>query len=273
MLKQILIGVHDSEFSLAAMEVALELAGEYGARLAGIGIVDEPRLTAPQPVPLGAAAFKEERDATLVQAEQLKIDQILTTFGQFCQQAGITARAEKQVGDPAHVLAHEAQRYDLVVVGKPHVSSEEFELPSKTLPRLLKHCPRPVLCVPAGHVGQLPALIAYDGSLQAAKTLQAFVGTGLAANRELCIAALGEEAKANAQLAKDFLAGHGLTPLLIIDESDAHAGNRLLEMSREVEAGMIVLGCYGQPRMQEFLFGSVTKTILAETSKPLFLFH
>jgi nucleotide-binding universal stress UspA family protein len=273
MLKQILIGVNGSEFSSAAMEVAVELAGRYGTRLTGLGIVDEPRLTAPQPVPLGATAFKQERDAAAVEAEHLKIEQSLAAFGQFCQQSGVNGRVEKQIGDPATILAYEAQRYDLVVVGKRHVPSEEFEQPSKTLERLLKYSPRPVLCVPAGHVGRLPALVAYDGSLQAAKALQAFAATGLAADRDVYVAAFGEQAQANAELARDFLGGHGLSPQLAVEASQASVAQRLLEMSRQIEAGMIVLGCYGQPRMREFLFGSVTKRILAETTVPLFLFH
>jgi len=36
---------------------------------------------------------------------------------------------------------------------------------------------------------------------------------------------------------------------------------------------MIVMGGYGQPVLREFFLGSVTRTLLAESPVPLFLYH
>lgn len=47
----------------------------------------------------------------------------------------------------------------------------------------------------------------------------------------------------------------------------------LLGHVQQVQAGLLVMGAYGQPTLREFFFGSVTRTLLAESPVPLFLYH
>jgi nucleotide-binding universal stress UspA family protein len=273
MLRRILVGLNGSEFSQAAMSLAMKLATRHSASLLGIGVVDVPHLTAPQPVPLGGSAFKEERDLAVVQAAHVKIDACLDALRERCGAVNLSWQVEKQIGDPVAILAQQAQRCDLLVVGKRHVPTEENEGVGHTLDQLLRHSPRPVLCVPAAKVDGHPALIAYDGSLQAARTLHEFVASGLAVDRDLYIAALGDSAQQRVHLAVDFLAHHDFAPQIISEPSATQPSKRLLEIAHQKEAGLLVLGCYGQPRLKEFFFGSVTKAILATTDIPLFLYH
>lgn len=273
MLTRILVGINGTESSSAAMEVAIALATRHGASLVGLGIVDVPHLTAPESVPLGAGAFKQERDATIVQTAHAEMDEILAAFNKRCQAAGVNPASEKRIGDPAKVLSLQAQRCDLLVVGKRHLPVEDWEQSSRTLNQLLRQTPRPVLCVPAARFNGTPALVAYDGSLQAARTLQSFVESGLGADRQIYVASLGKQAREHAELATEFLTAHRLSPQILIEESANQPSRRLLEICQQIQAGLIVLGCYGQPRLKEFLFGSVTKGILAETTSPLFLYH
>jgi len=273
MLRRILVGLNGSEYSVAAMDYATALAAKHGASLVGLGIVDEPHLTAPELVPLGAGAFKEERDTAVVQAAHEKIDGVLVQFGDHCQSAGVYPRSEKRIGDPVTILVQQAQRCDLLVVGKRHLPAVEWERSSHTLDQLLRHSPRPVVSVPEVRLNESPVMVAYDGSLQAARTLQAFVESGLGGDREIHVASLGAEAQEHAAVAKDYLSAHMLTPRMHFEVSAPDPAKRLLEIARKVQAGLIILGCYGQPRLKEFFFGSVTKGILTETSVPLFLYH
>jgi hypothetical protein len=111
---------------------------------------------------------------------------------------------------------------------------------------LLRHLPRPVVCVPEVHIHETLVLVAYDGSVQAARTLQAFAESGLGTGREIQIASLGNDAQVHAELAQDFLNAHMLSPRLLIEESAAQPAKRLLEVAQRIKAGLIVLGCYGQ---------------------------
>jgi nucleotide-binding universal stress UspA family protein len=129
------------------------------------------------------------------------------------------------------------------------------------------------MCVPAARINGTPVLVAYDGSLQAGRTLQAFVESGLGADREIYVASLGNQAQESADLARDFLSAHAMAPRLLIEESAAQSALQLLKIAQQIQAGLIVLGAYGQPRLKEFFLGSVTKGVLAATTVPLFLYH
>ena len=76
-----------------------------------------------------------------------------------------------------------------------------------------------------------------------------------------------------ADRAVEFLASHDIKaePTALASPEDPAAV--LLKQAREVSAGLIVMGVYGQPLMREFLLGSTTRTMLKETPVPLFVSH
>ena len=47
----------------------------------------------------------------------------------------------------------------------------------------------------------------------------------------------------------------------------------ILEQVQQTQASLLVMGAYGQPAFREFFFGSVTRTMRAESPVPLFLYH
>jgi nucleotide-binding universal stress UspA family protein len=47
----------------------------------------------------------------------------------------------------------------------------------------------------------------------------------------------------------------------------------LLEAARAAEANILVAGAFGHPRLQEFIFGGTTRTLLNSDGPSLFLSH
>jgi nucleotide-binding universal stress UspA family protein len=272
MLSTLIVGVSDTSFSKAAVEYALRLARQHRASLVGLGVVDLPNLCPPQPVPLGGGAFKQERDEVVLKSAHDKTDQLLAEMGRRCASDGIECRTMNLEGDPAELLVRESQRGDLLVVGKKHLPQEEWESSSHTLRSILHHTARPVLCVPENPANNPTALVAFDGSLQSAKTLQLFVLSGLAQDREIHLVTVADGGQAIADRGLEFLRAHKLDVQAHLQEGD-HAADRILDAADTLQAGLIVMGAYGQPRVREFIFGSVTKTILRKTKVPLFLYH
>ena len=66
MLQSLLVGVDGSEYSEAAVELGIRWAQRSGTVLVGLGIIDAPTISKPQPVPLGGSAYKMHRDASLL---------------------------------------------------------------------------------------------------------------------------------------------------------------------------------------------------------------
>jgi nucleotide-binding universal stress UspA family protein len=272
MIKRILVGLNGTQSSEAAAVQAIRLAAELHAQLTGLGIVDPAQVCPRESVPLGGGEFKRERDATLLQAAHVRTDGLLREFEKRCQEAGVSVKTKKIEGDPAEVLCLEAQRVDLLVVGKKHSRAEEGDTSPATLQAILHQSPLPVLCVPAVTEQRRPILIAYDGSLGAAKAVQLFIASGLGSNRVVHLLAVGENAAASAEPCLQLLASHGIYAEQHLSPGPQPA-ERILELAERLDIGMIVIGAFGQPRFREFFFGSVTKTILKRTTVPVFLYH
>jgi nucleotide-binding universal stress UspA family protein len=275
MLKQILVGVNGSEYSRGAVEVAVQWALQHQASLTGLAVVDLPQLMAPQPTPLGAGTYKVDRDEIVLANARRAATEQLSEFSTRCAAAGINCRTLQFEGDPVKLLTEQSQQADLLVVGRKSQPPEFGVAATHVLRDVLHRTTRPVLCVPRVSEGGGAALVAYDGSPQAAKTLQAFQSLGLAAGREVHLLSVLRDPsdRIAAELAIEYLRLHGHTAHLHVDSSQASPASVILAESQRVGAGVIVMGAFGQPSLKEFFFGSVTKTVLAQSTLPMFLFH
>lgn len=275
MPRSILVGLDGSPSSTAAVELGIQWAREFGALLVGLAIVDEPTICEPQSVSIGGMAFKEQRDQALMADARRKVKAFLEEFTSRCSNAGVASKALEDVGLPADQIMLEAQRYDLILLGQQtHFHFETQSQADDMLRLVVKNSPRPVVAVPEKLPIGTGIVVAYDGRLQAARTLQAFQAMGLAGSQPVhivCVHTDHAEAMRRADRAAEFLRFHQIVaqPLaLATAESPARV---ILEQVNRLNAGLLVMGAYGQPMMKEFFLGSETKTVLQESTVPLFL--
>jgi nucleotide-binding universal stress UspA family protein len=72
----------------------------------------------------------------------------------------------------------------------------------------------------------------------------------------------------------EFLSIRGVKARLEPVRSGHDVARQLLDTARDVGAALLVAGAFGHPRLQEFVFGGVTRGLLAATERPaLFLSH
>jgi nucleotide-binding universal stress UspA family protein len=277
MLKSILIGLDGSDYSTVATELGIQWAKRFDALLVGLGVIDEPTIRGPEPVPLGGTSYKRHRDDVRMHEARLRVEQFLERFALRCSEVGVPFKLLENVGLPWEQVLLEAQRYDLILLGQQtYFHFETQESPCETLKRVLKNTPRPVVTVPAKLGSDGRVVVAYDGSLQAARALQAFQASGLQAQREVAIVTVAddpEEAARQAARAAEFLRFHDVPAQVHALASSERPGPILLERARSLGAGLLVMGAYGQPVLREFFLGSVTRTMLQDSTIPLFLYH
>jgi nucleotide-binding universal stress UspA family protein len=277
MLRSILVGLDGSAYSATAVDLGLGWAQRHGALLVGIGIVDEPTIRQPEPVPLGGMHYKKERDDNLVADARRRVQEFLQEFARRCAAAKVACKLLEDVGLPYEQIALEAQRYDLILLGQQsHFHFETQAQPDETLTKVLKHSPRPLVTVPGQLQGGGVVVVAYDGSLQAARTLQAFQAMGLGDAQELHVVSVDAdpgEAARRAERAVEFLRAHAVTAHPHALATLAKPAQVILDQVRQLNAGLVVMGAYGQPTLREFFFGSVTRTMLRDSPVPLFLYH
>jgi nucleotide-binding universal stress UspA family protein len=275
MLASILVGIDGSSDSDSALELGLNWAGAFDASLRGLGIIDEPGLHGPEEYLVGELYFRK-LNAEILDERRAKVGEALRRASAHAADAGVRFEAIQDKGVPDAEIVREAQACDLVVLGQHTRFRFGWEdSGDATLARILANSSRPVVAVPEA-IGEGEAVaIAYDGSLQAARALAAFEALGLARGREVHVISADPHWKAAARCADravEFLRGHEIKarPHPMPSRSPSET---ILDWVFRLRAGLVVMGAYGKPTLQEFFLGSVTRTLLRESPVPLFLYH
>jgi len=278
MIRSMLVALDGTEFSKSAMELGIQWATRMDAMIVGLGIVDEPEFGRPRLVPLGAGHYQQHSDEVRLHQARRRVEGYLEQFGLRCAEAEVSFKELEDEGSPHEQILREAQRYDLILMGQEtHFRHPADEGNDETLRRVIRNAPRPVVVVPPRLESGHTTLVAFDGSLPAARAVLAFQASGLANFGSVHVVAVGEEhgiAARNAERAVDFLAQHDIAaPVSVLVPRSGGAGPTLLHAAREMHAGLIVMGAYGQSTFKEFFLGSVTRMLLEKTHVPLFVYH
>ena len=179
----------------------------------------------------------------------------------------------------ASQIVSRAALTDLVVTGRePHRT--DFAGPTIGLLGELLHRARTPLFIPADD-GTPPdpagtALIAWDGSYEAANAVRSAVGLLKVASqvRILQIREKAEEAFPGTKLL-EYLSRHDIHAELFTEEASSKefVSDALVAHARAIGAAYLVMGGYNHSRVGEFVFGGVTRSLLKSSPVPLLIAH
>ena len=89
----------------------------------------------------------------------------------------------------------------------------------------------------------------------------------------LAVGADRQYAARHAECATVFLAGHGIDTTPSVAITSQSPAESIIERVESLDAGLLVMGAYGQPVLREIFIGSVTRTLLLKSPVPIFCFH
>jgi nucleotide-binding universal stress UspA family protein len=275
MLRAILVALDGSPWSESATTLALDWAARFDAHLIGLGVLDEPSIDRPEPVPMGAYAYKKHRDETLLTDAHRRVLGFLDDFRARSAAARMSATVLEDIGDPAQHILREAQRCDVVILGREtHFHFETQDQPDATLGQVIRTSPRPVVVVPRELPEGHGIVVAYGGGREAARTLQIFESLGIADGEDVAVVTVHRdpaEAEGMAALAGDFLTVHGTPVGLCPIASAAPPAEVLLEEVRRRRPRLLVMGAHGHHPLRDLFATSVTRAVLRECPVPTFI--
>jgi nucleotide-binding universal stress UspA family protein len=277
MIRSLLVGLDESEFSWAAVDFGIELAKEHDALLVAVAVVCEPLFRDNTPPEKLSASYKPAYDQLVREAHERSRD-LLARFVALATAAGAKHQTLEDVGLPAEQIQIEAQRYDLILLGQEtHFNYGATNRACQTLHKLLHNPPRPMIAVPKQPLPGQGVLVAYNGSVAASRSLHALVNTGLLNSGPVYVLAVDLNAEVNAadvaRRAVQYLASHDISAQEIFVRSEQSPSQIILDEALARQVRLIAMGAYGHGGIAEWLFGSTTKHILQNASLPLFLYH
>jgi nucleotide-binding universal stress UspA family protein len=274
-LRSLLVALDGSPYSETAATLACEWAIRFGARLLGLGVLDEPSIDRGEPVPMGAYAFKKHRDEARLADAHRRVLEFLTAFQARCAAVGVTSTVLEGIGDPTGRILREAQRCDAVILGREtHFHFETQDRPDSTLVEVIRACARPVVVVPREVPMGRGVMVAYSGGRESARTLQTFQLLGLAGGEDIDVVSVHPdrvEAAAAAGLAGDFLTAHGAPHRLHAIVSEAAPADVLLDEVLRRTPRLLVMGAHGHHPLRNLFATSVTRAVLRACPVPVLL--
>ena len=258
--------------------LAAGLAGKFGALLIGVAARDlVPPVTAPMAGPVVVAALLD------VQAEDIQkhMDAAEQQFRAVIGKQDQRFAWRSSIDNPAKAFVREGRAADLLVVGRQPESADSR--PSRHLDPgdVLMRAGRPVLIVPPGlsHLNATRIVVAWKDSREARRAVADALPLLKRATSvlvlEICDTPSGQEnAKAVVDDVADYLSRHGVTATAetrLLREASISA--ELLLVAEQHDAELVVAGGYAHPRLQEWVFGGLTRTLLGHFPKCCLLSH
>jgi nucleotide-binding universal stress UspA family protein len=282
--KDVLVHVEAGATGERRLQYAIELARQHEAHLSGLFVIEPLHLGAYFTPPAASyvdVAALEEIDRKHREAEMGTATQLEARFRGLCTKAAIGADWHVAVGDARQQMTLNARCVDLAILGQidpDHLPTDSAEqLPEQTSIA----SGRPTLVVPyAGEFNTVGrnVLLAWSHTREAAHAAndalpilkRAEKVTVLMVNPE----GAEEERDVPALDIAQHLARHGVkAEAAFTVAKDVDIADILLSRASDLDADMLVMGCYGHSRLREFVLGGTTRMILREMTVPVFMSH
>jgi len=252
------------------------LARRFGARLIGLGA------EMIQPLAFDNGFYSADAEWVIAMRQTIE-EQLVASHEVFKRETAGVADADKcwlsGIDSPTPTLAAASRAADLIVVGGgPRRDQSSYRDVDSA--ELTVQAGRPVLVVPADEkpLSAAKIVLAWKDSREARRALSDAMPFLEAAEAvlvvEICEDGSAEDAKIRTEDVAEVLRRRGAkAEAKVIASSHEPAGAQILGAATAFGADLIVLGCFGHSRLGEWVFGGVTRDVLAQDDIYLLLSH
>lgn len=277
---QVVACIDGSEAALAVCDYAAWASQRMGAPLTLLHVLDEEKYPARTDMTGNIGLGSREQ----LQEELVSLDQqrsklalkhghlMLDEAEQRVLSAGVKKATKRQRHDElAASLAEMEPGSQLFVMGLHGESSAAAgRHVGSQLETVIRSVHRPVLLVPDEYAKPRSAMLAFDGSETAFRSVGLLANTPVFQGMPLHLVLVGSDSpehQAQLERAASLLSGQGSDIHLAIRDGDVE--QTLHAYQEEHEVDVLIMGAYGHSRIRRFLVGSTTTRMLETAKKPL----
>jgi nucleotide-binding universal stress UspA family protein len=257
------------EEDAAALAAAVVMAESFGAEVAGVYVPADLADLMP---------WMGEGFMGGVQATALESLQEAATLGEAAARAAVERCTYGKIRfvslqTPVWAgLAAEGRLSDVVVV--TNVTARGRGPLAESFQQMVAGEQRPMLVARPGLTTSGRVMVAWDGGKEASRAARlALPLLEKAAHVVIVTAPKSNARQIDPMRLQDYYAQRGLKTEVELLTAGGDVGHALLDVAKGVEADILVAGAFGHPRLQEFIFGGTTRTLLNSDGPSLFLSH
>ena len=275
-LAQLLVHLDASPQVAQRLKAARQIAQAHGAAVTALYAVTPHFVELPFAPELGPSIAADLRGID----DELRAS-VRATYEQSLKEPGVPIAWAEVHDDPVIALfAQQALYSDLLVLGQHDpLSTRSSGVPADFAENVMVASGRPALILP--YAGMLPAVIgataviAWKPTREAALAISAAMPLLQRARRVHVLAWRGEEtADSNLLNLDGYLKLHGVEAVWHRQGDEPQAlGELLLSRVCDLEADLLVMGCYGHSRAREWVLGGTTRTVLRSMTVPVLMAH
>ncbi len=279
MIRRILVPLDNSEYSNKSTEFACRIAKIYDADVVGLVIIDIPGIERSiGPFPMGGSYYAKQLTEAKIKKADKQVRKILEEFAKICDDNDVKHREHQRQGIPSNHILEEAKFFDLLIIGrKTHFEFSEDMQAGGSFDEVLQRSITPVIAVPENFdFPKFPrerfnCLICFDGSYASCRALQRFAQLPISKFTDVKLLMSHDDkefADFNLYEAKAFLRSH-----LFESIEKIHTKKNIISLvGKEYMdwTDLFVLGAHSKG-MFDFMIGSLTKFLIRESNKPIFI--
>lgn len=277
MIRRILLGIGGTPYSRVAIRRAVEIAQKQKAHITAVTVVDEKRLGAVGPVPLGGGTAAAELREHRMEVTREQIEETLDEFKRVCGERGVPITILHEQGVPFQLMIAHARYHDLALFGlrsmfEYQVLGDADVEPAKVLRDLIEGGVRPLIAVDDDYRPLRRVLVAYSGSVQSAESLKAWLRLRLAPEAVLRLLVCEHppgQAEHFLSDASIYCRAHGVEPELQRRPEDAKGG--ILAEAEEWDADLVVLGSSARSWLSAMFFETTMLHVVRHVGRPIFV--
>ncbi|WP_096701496.1 universal stress protein [Magnetospirillum sp. 15-1] len=271
-MKDILVAIGRTPSSNCAITVAAHLARVHGARLTALYIPPSQQIS-PLAIHAAGPALVDE----VAHDRSVLGDQAREYVSSLASSLGIDFQWIEATGDIIDALVWHAHCSDIVVVRR-WGPQDENGFSSRDFARLVTDAGRPIMIIPPSYNG-IPGssvTIGWNGSRGATRAVHdALPILRKAKVVELLIVAATATKSLDKEIAlaiRGHLFRHGIesTPRITVFHPALGANHMLIDTAK-TGTDLLVMGAFGRPRIREIALGSVTKSVVENSTVPILL--
>lgn len=267
-MKTVMVGIDGSPGSQVSLRTAVDLTALCDGSLYAVAVVPD----------LGQGEVPvAERDMVQADAEDALsgtlgpwFEQALDACEKACATAEVRCERELLVGDPARVLAREAQGCDLLVIGAHGQTDSPATLIGHTTRRVLRHATKPILVTRGDYAPITTVIVGYDGTADSGHAVEwvaDFAAAGDWAVHLVTGAFAGSDLAEAANRAAHIVTSREVEPHVRVVAGDAPSV--LFDEAKTVGADLIAIGASPKGALTGFFIGEAWPDVVEQATVPV----